>query len=156
MNEPLAPLSWREMLKINRVRLFAELRESFAHSSPLTTRAALATATLLAAVGFWFAGDEWTRLYVFEAMRGSMSRWVWAMAFTLGAFGQWWRMIDDKPRFWLGIVINGHVCACWLLLAISLLVSGSLVVASAPAVLAMKAAWVAMRTGATHLDRSRA
>lgn len=156
MNQPLQPLSWRELLRINGVRLFGDLRDAWATSSPLTTRAFVAAATLLAALGLWFAGEEWGRLYVFEAMRASMPRWAWALAFTVGGIGQWWRMIDDEPRFIVGLLINGHVAACWLLLGVSLWISGSLVVAAAPLVMAAQAAWIAIRTGATHLDRRRA
>lgn len=156
MNEPLAPLSWRELLAVNRMRMFTELRDSFSQASPLPTRAFVVAATLMAACGLWWDGESWAKLYVFEAMRITAPRWLWALAFTVGGIGQLWRLIDDTPRFWVGLMISAHVCACWLLVSIELLISGSLFVAMPALTLAAQAAWITIRTGATHVDRSRA
>lgn len=153
--QPLAPLSWRELLRVNCSRLFGDLRHGFAQSSPLPTRAIVAGFTLIAALGFWLAGEEWPRLYVFESMR-AVPRVVWAMSFTLGGIGQWWRLLDEKPRFCLGLLINAHVAACWSLLGICFAVSGAVAVAAGPLAVAAQAAWIAARTGVTQLDRSRA
>ncbi len=156
MNANLRPLTWQELLRVNLARLFGDLRSGFVGTSPLPTRAFVALATAVAALGLWFAGEEWLRLYVFEAMRMMMPRWMWALLFTAGCIGQAWRMLDDKPRIYAGIAVNAHVAVLWLMVTIALLMSGSLFVAAAPFGMFVQSVWVALRTGATCLDRRRA
>lgn len=152
----IQPLTWREQLRANGMRLFDDLHSAFANTSPLMTRAFLATATVLAAIGLWTAGDEWVRLFVFEAMRTAMPRWVWALLFTIGGLAQWWRLVDDEPRLYVGMFVNAYVSALWCLVTIEIAWSGSMFVAAPASILFLQGAWLTLRTGATHLDRRRA
>lgn len=156
-DDPLQPLNWREQLRVNSARLFGDLRSAFSNASPLLVRAFLAGATLSSALGLWCAGEEWTRLYVFEAMRVTVpQRWVWALAFTAGGIAQWWRLIDDEPRLRIGRVINVYVALLWTLVTVEVLISGSWFVATPLITVTLQAYWLALRTGVTDLDRRRA
>lgn len=134
--------------------LFKAIKDSIQYTSPLTERVFLYLA--LVVFGFTLWGSEtWDLLRTTASHRTVAPQHVWAAAYMIAGLLGIWRLVDQKPRFWPGLLSN--------LFAFGLLsTSTALLRASASpfwvliGFAALNAGWVTLRTGATALDQTRA
>lgn len=134
--------------------LFKAIKDSIQYTSPLTERVFLYLT--LAVFGFTLWDSEtWDLLRTTASHRAVAPQHVWAAAYMIAGLLGIWRLVDQKPRFWPGLLTN--------LFAFGLLSTSTALLRASTSPFwvligfaALNAGWVTLRTGATALDQTRA